>query len=109
MIEKVLQVIDERHRLLRRWLAIDDRQHVCARLVALADLQPGIPLGRLVKVNLPQCLVDGDPHQKLAKVVLLFQAEPACLEPAEKGAEDRLNDVLRIDAAGEPLADPSPG
>src|SRR5262249_13745264 len=56
----------------------------------------------------PQRLVDGDAHQQLGQVVLVGDLEAAFLEPAEEGAEHRLDDVLRIDATGQALADAPP-
>src|SRR5262249_56029966 len=102
--QEILKMIDERDRLVGRRIAVDDREQPLIRLGALPQLGARVALGRLMEMNLPERLVHGDSHEQLAEVVLLLQAKPARLEPAEERAKDRLNDVFRIDPAGEPLA-----
>src|SRR5262249_52887673 len=99
------QMIDERDRLVGRRIAVDDREQPLIRLGALPQLGARVALGRLMEMNLPERLVHGDSHEQLAEVVLLLQAKPARLEPAEERAKDRWTDVFGIARAGEPLAD----
>ena len=90
-------------------LLVEDRQQLLAVAVALAGFQVGVALGGLVEGDLAERLVQGDAHQQLAEVVLVLESELAVLEADEEGAEDRLDDVLGVHAAGEALADAPAG
>jgi hypothetical protein len=76
--------------------------------VSLFGLEIGIAFPGGVVLDLLEDFVDGDSHQQLAQVVLVLDFELAVLRSAEKRPENRLNDVLGVNSAGKPLADPPP-
>ena len=78
-------------------------------IAPLAGFAMRVALGGAVVGDLPQCLVDRQPHQQLEQVVLAVEGELIVADADEEGAERRLDHVLGIDAAGHPLTDPPLG
>src|SRR5262249_20087847 len=52
--QEILQMIDERDRLVGRRIAVDDREQPLIRLGALPQLGARVALGRLMEMNLPE-------------------------------------------------------
>src|SRR5207248_3109616 len=78
-------------------------------VVAAAELAAGVALGGLMVGHLAKDLVHRDAGERLADVFRIVELELAFLGAMEERAEHRLDDVLRVDPAREPLTDPLAG
>jgi len=104
----VLELVEEGDCCLRRRLARQKLHQFFVRAVGLAGFETRIAFRRLMMGDLPKGFMNRDAHEKPEQVVLGRDLESIVLEACEKGAKNGLNDVLRVDAAGQALTDPAP-
>jgi hypothetical protein len=105
----MFELIHERYDRLRRGFIGHHLHEHFIRVVALRRLLARIALGRTVMSDLAESLVRRDSHEQLEQVVFSGDIELIVLYACEKGAEYRLDDVFRIDAAVHALADAASG
>src|SRR5204863_6322366 len=98
-------LIEQLRRFIRRRLLAQEIDDDVLGFVATAGVAARVALASLMMRHLAERLVNGDARQHSANVVFGAKLKLALLGAMEEGAKHRLDDVLRIDSAGEPQAD----